>query len=401
MWQYLVDAFTAVEDQRLKWTRNNQDTLHVDLYHNLCDAVTRGDTSAAGLGKRIVFPRSFIGNPRYMMQNYQDAMALCRAYGNPDLFITFTFNPKWAEISEMLAHVPGQKSHDRPEIGTQLEKCFKCMTPDEINDIISAEIPSPAEDPEGYKVFLAGTIIDEDGYPIYRRRDNKVTAIKGKFTYDNQHVVPYNRYLLLKYHAHINVEWCNRSKAIKYLFKYLNKGPDRANIVIHDNVMAEADGASVQISQATCFAYGLLNDDKEWTHAIAEAKFWAIRPQLRDLFITILLFYDVSRPLQLWEENWAALSEDILHKKEFQDIPRLNPGLLTNLDNRLIRETLEFDVNKRYASLLLPGGRTVHSRFVIPLELVENNTCGIKQNTHLAELMQQLKLIIWDETPMT
>ena len=50
---------------------------------------------------------------------------------------------------------------------------------------------------------------------------------------------------------------------------------------------------------------------------------------------------------------------------------------------------------------MLPGGRTAHSRFVIPLELLENSTCGIKQNTHLAELMQQVRLIIWDEVPMT
>ncbi|GJV30633.1 ATP-dependent DNA helicase PIF1-like protein [Tanacetum coccineum] len=53
------------------------------------------------------------------------------------------------------------------------------------------------------------------------------------------------------------------------------------------------------------------------------------------------------------------------------------------------------------ASLLLPGGRTAHSRFVIPLELMENSTCGIKQNMHLAELMQEVQLIIWDEAPMT
>ncbi|GJZ63805.1 ATP-dependent DNA helicase PIF1-like protein, partial [Tanacetum coccineum] len=53
------------------------------------------------------------------------------------------------------------------------------------------------------------------------------------------------------------------------------------------------------------------------------------------------------------------------------------------------------------ASLLLPAGRTAHSRFVIPLELLENSTCGIKQNTHLAELMQEVELIIWDEAPMT
>nr|GFC38855.1 hypothetical protein CTI12_AA123990 [Tanacetum cinerariifolium] len=116
--QYLVDAFTAIEEQRLNWTRNNQDTLRVNLYHNLYDAMTRGDTSAAGLGKRIVLPRTYVGSPRYMMHNYQDAMALCWAYGNPDMFITFTSNLKWPEIAEMLAYIPSQKSHDRPEVRT-------------------------------------------------------------------------------------------------------------------------------------------------------------------------------------------------------------------------------------------------------------------------------------------
>ncbi|GJU02673.1 retrovirus-related pol polyprotein from transposon TNT 1-94 [Tanacetum coccineum] len=77
--------------------------------------VTRGDTSAVGLGKRIVLPRSFTGSPRYIMQNYEDAMALFRAYDNPDLVITFTSNLKWPEIAKMLAYFHGQKSHDRPE----------------------------------------------------------------------------------------------------------------------------------------------------------------------------------------------------------------------------------------------------------------------------------------------
>ncbi|GKE59166.1 ribonuclease H-like domain-containing protein, partial [Tanacetum coccineum] len=75
--QYLMGAYTAVEEQRLKWTRNNQDTMHVDLYHNVYDVVTRGDINATGLGKRIVLPATFIGGPRYMIQNYQDTMALC------------------------------------------------------------------------------------------------------------------------------------------------------------------------------------------------------------------------------------------------------------------------------------------------------------------------------------
>ena len=135
--QYLVDAFAAVEEQRLKWTRKNQDTLRVDLYHNLCDAVTRGDTNAAAIGKRIVLPRTFVGGPRYMMQNYQDAMAICRTYGNPDLFITFTANPKWPEIGEMLNNIPGQKGIDRPEVATRV---FKIKLSEMMDDLMKRNI---------------------------------------------------------------------------------------------------------------------------------------------------------------------------------------------------------------------------------------------------------------------
>ncbi|GJS02537.1 helicase [Tanacetum coccineum] len=210
--QFLVDAYTAVEEQRLKWTRNNQDTLRVDLYHNLNDVVTRGDTHAEGLGKQIVLPRIFIGRLRYMIQNYQDAMALCRAYGNPDLFITFTSNLKWPEITKMLALIPGQKPHDRPEVGTRvfkmkLTELLDDLTKREIFGKSRAEIPCPTDDPESYKVvtefmlhgpcgkgaactvegkcskrfpkpFYAKTIIDDDGYPVYRQRDSKCFAVK-------------------------------------------------------------------------------------------------------------------------------------------------------------------------------------------------------------------------------
>ncbi|KAL6538237.1 hypothetical protein OROGR_012225 [Orobanche gracilis] len=52
------------------------------------------------------------------------------------------------------------------------------------------------------------------------------------------------------------------------------------------------------------------------------------------------------------------------------------------------------------ASLLLPGGRTTYSRFCIPIAINDLSTCSIKQGSLRAKLLQQTKLIIWDEAPM-
>ncbi len=54
------------------------------------------------------------------------------------------------------------------------------------------------------------------------------------------------------------------------------------------------------------------------------------------------------------------------------------------------------------ASLLLPRGRTAHSRFGIPLQVDETSICSrISHGSDLAEFLLNTKLIIWDEAPMT
>ncbi|GJV97841.1 DNA helicase [Tanacetum coccineum] len=52
------------------------------------------------------------------------------------------------------------------------------------------------------------------------------------------------------------------------------------------------------------------------------------------------------------------------------------------------------------ASLLLPSGRTAHSRFKIPLNLNDESICNVKKNSQLADLLRETDLIIWDEAPM-
>ena len=44
------------------------------------------------------FPLLMWGVPRFMTQLFQDAMAICRHFHKPDLFLTMTANPKWPEI---------------------------------------------------------------------------------------------------------------------------------------------------------------------------------------------------------------------------------------------------------------------------------------------------------------
>ena len=84
------------------------------------------------------------------------------------------------------------------------------------------------------KPFQKESSIDQKrSYPIYRRRspqDGGRTAKKGNYTIDNSWVVPYNPYLSTRYNCHINVESCISSRATKYLYKYVTKGPDRAMV---------------------------------------------------------------------------------------------------------------------------------------------------------------------------
>ena len=316
--QYVVDSFVACETTALDWLRRNQDKIRADVYNGLCDTLIRQDVSPVDLGCRIILPSSFTGGDRFMQQLFQDSMAIVRHFGKPTFFITFTANPRWTEITQEL--LPSQQPADRPDIVARvfrlkllelltdlknglfgpyaghvytieyqkrglphchlllfLEPHVRFLTPEQVDEVVCAEIPDPSWDPTGNvralltahmlhgpcgeenptapcmvrdhpeaplkcnkrfpKEFTGRTLINEDGYPQYRRRDDGQTFTTRKpgvagqtIVRDNRWVVPYSPYLLQKYQSHINVEICASVQAIKYIHKYVYKGGDRTTV---------------------------------------------------------------------------------------------------------------------------------------------------------------------------
>ena len=264
------------------------------------------EASARGMnpGKVVILPSSFAGSPRAMQQNFQDAMAIVTNKGKPDLFLTFTCNPRSKEITENL--LDGHQPSDRPDLiacvfkmqldelqcdisnkgilGRIVAKIHviefqkrglphanillwlcnedKLRTADDVDKLICAELPYPAAQPHLYEIiksrmvhcpcgiingksyeksvcmkegscskgypknFNDSTVICDDGYPRYQRRnDGRSINVRGA-NLDNWWIVPYNPALSLRYGSHINLEACMSVKSVKYIFKYVYKGHD-------------------------------------------------------------------------------------------------------------------------------------------------------------------------------
>ncbi|KAF7140800.1 hypothetical protein RHSIM_Rhsim06G0055700 [Rhododendron simsii] len=114
--QFVVDCYVAIEQDRLNFVRCNQNILRSDFYSGLRDAAIAGDADAAEVGTRFILPSSFTGGPRNMNQHYQDAMAVCRAMGFPDLLLTLTCKPSWSEIQQEVSRICNQRTEDRTDI---------------------------------------------------------------------------------------------------------------------------------------------------------------------------------------------------------------------------------------------------------------------------------------------
>jgi hypothetical protein len=93
--------------------------------------------------------------------------------------------------------------------------------------------------------FRNETSLDENGYPLYCRRDNGLKVLVKGVELDNRWVVSYNPYICKKFNGHINTEASISIYGVKYLFKYIYKGHDRVTVVI-ERVENPIDGQQVE-----------------------------------------------------------------------------------------------------------------------------------------------------------
>ncbi|PWZ26234.1 ATP-dependent DNA helicase PIF1 [Zea mays] len=330
--------------------------------------------------------------------------------------------------------------------------------------------------------FSDATLQGKDSYPVYRRRDyGRKEKVRG-CELDNRWVVPYNPYLLRLFNCHINVEACGSIKAVKYLFKYIYKGHDRAYVVMRDasktdddvdeikqyrdarwvtppealwriygfelsqnsppvmqlqlhlpnmHMVAFHDRQMVQrvvnrpdgIGTATTFCHntGVLNMLQSMGKDIKTFPLPPIIDTYDDAIGTAREVYeeesieptvaDVALKETLNEEQRAAYDK-IMSAVDtdqgglfFVDGPGgtgktyLYRVLLATLrsQNKIAVATATSGV----AASIMPGGRTAHSRFKIPLTIDDGAVCSFTKQSGTAELLRKASLIIWDEASMT
>ena len=139
----------------------------------------------------------------------------------------------------------------------------KPRTAIDINKVISAEIPDKSTNPLLHNAVMSHmihtpceyrqeclkdgkctrgfpkkiqdeTIYNDDSFAMYRRRGGtvvqKAVTVQGEamtISINNSWVVAYNPYLIQRYDAHINVENVGSTETTKYIYKYVEKGPDQ------------------------------------------------------------------------------------------------------------------------------------------------------------------------------
>ncbi|GFW55752.1 ATP-dependent DNA helicase [Trichonephila clavipes] len=326
---------------------------------------------------------------------------------------------------------------------------------DQVNSIISAEIPDKEEDPILYEVvtknmihgsfcnknckvpcivdgkcskrfprqMLQETHTGDDGYPLYRHRKpgdgGHVAPCRAPESgmledVDKSWVVPYSPLLCRIFKAHINVEYCNSFKSIKYIYKYVTKESVEAMFAVAKEMPNRLD----ETFSLRCQSKGLANpktgvpldDFPGYVTDNVLGRVYTVHSNNREAFHVRLLLHHVRGSIPFKDLKTVIVREedgDILETKPCSTYTEACQflGLLED-DSHWYHPMEEAAVSQSPAQLpaiLLAGGRTAHSAFKLPLGLARSDSApyNISMGTGQRQVLITCKLIVWDEATMT
>nr|GEW29024.1 hypothetical protein [Tanacetum cinerariifolium] len=334
--QFRVDCYTMVETERLYFHRAKQSKLRCDTYSNIHSSIAAGNTDPTVLGKLVMLSfRLLVDRDRPDMLLKVFKMKLDQLMKDVKELRLFR------RVQAAVYTVEFQKRGlPHAHICLFLHKDDKVPNVEHINKYISAEILDLNDDPDLYKLvlnfmmhgpcgeddlsqacmvdrkcskhfpkkFMQHSSIDSKGYPVYRRRDDEKYVEKSGHRLHNGFVIPYNATLLKRYRCHINVEWCNQTGSIKYLFKYINKGPDRVSTELYEPAMM-VDGEQIKKPIDEIKAY---LDCRYLSTYEAAWRLFGFEVQYRTPFVERLSFHLPGEQQVLYDENSDL--KNVLHK---------------------------------------------------------------------------------------
>ena len=116
-----MDSYLTVEANNVNYIQQQQAQFRVNSYEGLMDHIHK---QAEHEGKQpcnvVILPSSFHGLARGLQQHYQDVLVIVGKHGKPNLFFTFTCNPKSKDSVNNIP--PGQTAGERLDIVVRVFK---------------------------------------------------------------------------------------------------------------------------------------------------------------------------------------------------------------------------------------------------------------------------------------
>jgi len=259
-----------------------------------------------------------------------------------------------------------------------LDEASKLRTAEDYNSMVLAEIPDSIRHPEAYDTvtscmvhgpcgldflnaqcmeqgkckkrypcsFSEETRCDVDKYPEYWRRQIRIFVDpKTQRVVDNQWIVPYNLHLATKYHAHINVEICLSISSVKYLYKYVYKGPDRATAVVERraNTLGQESNMQAVIANGEWQNRDEIKAYLEGHYVYASEASWRLfsfRMHDGTPFVTRLAVHELGMHTVVYNDN-ASIFE-IVNSEQNQKTT-LTEYFQANIDYPLVKEVTYMD----------------------------------------------------------